>query len=280
MSAISKTGRGCIFCGGSGLTKEHIWPKWIRRNVPRSGITLNKHTITTGYKDGFPIVSPGMQRRPGDLLDQTRRCVCKKCNNGWMSRIEGEAHELLSLFVANHMFWPFESSENRTTVARWAILRSKILEDLYPAKDRPSDKYTSDRIKECIEKRNREYYLGNYRNIRVFASLQLTQRFGLGGFNHLTKSIIDPRTWTLFENNLIVFSMRTLTLMVVTGVQISSHVDSIENTLNYFGFYEIFPNYSGAKVILVTSERELENATDAAFFHNTGPRRKAWEVLA
>jgi hypothetical protein len=23
----------CIFCGGRGLTKEHVWPKWLRRHA-------------------------------------------------------------------------------------------------------------------------------------------------------------------------------------------------------------------------------------------------------
>jgi hypothetical protein len=73
----------CIFCGGRGLTKEHVWPKWLRGALDPS-ITTPRHFYSTS---GF-----GRRRsythRSGSIESRRMRIVCERCNTGWMSRLQ------------------------------------------------------------------------------------------------------------------------------------------------------------------------------------------------
>jgi hypothetical protein len=64
----------CIFCPNSANSKEDMFPKWILRRV----------------KTGEPMVRQ-FEGGPKKLTESQKvrvRCVCKHCNNGWMSQIE------------------------------------------------------------------------------------------------------------------------------------------------------------------------------------------------
>jgi hypothetical protein len=73
--------RGCVFCGDVDLSREHVYPKWLRSYY---GPALRVLSIVQS-PDG------DTRRRPEVPFDITVRCVCKQCNNGWMSRMEDRA---------------------------------------------------------------------------------------------------------------------------------------------------------------------------------------------
>ena len=73
--------RGCVFCGDADLTREHVYGKWLR---PYYGPASQVLSIVQS-PDG------DTRRRPQVPFDITVRCVCRGCNNGWMSRLEGKA---------------------------------------------------------------------------------------------------------------------------------------------------------------------------------------------
>jgi hypothetical protein len=99
--------RDCLFCGGTPLTKEHIWPRWVRDEVagdPASSYELTSQDANSdepGFRERARNVGP----RPG----VTAKLVCgggksnwkplpprtEFCNDGWMSRLEGEARLIL-----------------------------------------------------------------------------------------------------------------------------------------------------------------------------------------
>jgi hypothetical protein len=77
----------CIFCDGLGLTKEHMWANWLRSYIPRE---MEEHRIGSALV--WPTESKEtVERRTGDPHSRKIRCVCRACNNGWMSRLQQDA---------------------------------------------------------------------------------------------------------------------------------------------------------------------------------------------
>jgi len=82
----------CIFCGGGGLTKAHIFPEWLHLlNHEKTQHHLTEvgvfHTFTP------QIRSPALRRtvHQGDSGTRKVRKVCKGCNSGWLGSLETPA---------------------------------------------------------------------------------------------------------------------------------------------------------------------------------------------
>jgi hypothetical protein len=82
----------CVFCGGTGLTKSHIWPDWMDQYLPPRA---EYYVQAIGEVNTF---SPRMRRpqverhtRQGDARARKPRNTCRRCNGGWMSQIESNA---------------------------------------------------------------------------------------------------------------------------------------------------------------------------------------------
>jgi len=79
----------CLLCGMTDgpADEEHVIPKWARRafNMAR--------WVTVHASDG-----PGSAREQigalPDLNITLRDAICRKCNNEWLSRIEGGASRM------------------------------------------------------------------------------------------------------------------------------------------------------------------------------------------
>lgn len=88
---MSKPQRRCIFCDGHPVTKEHMWPDWLRNYIPRtkssfysqSGILFRSSADTK------------TRRHSGDPHSMRVRCVCARCNSGWMSVLQSQAKPIL-----------------------------------------------------------------------------------------------------------------------------------------------------------------------------------------
>jgi hypothetical protein len=74
----------CVFCGRTPVTREHLWPDWLRREA--------------GLREGFEFRieqdADGVQTRDITFttppFTQVARAVCANCNGGWMSEIEAK----------------------------------------------------------------------------------------------------------------------------------------------------------------------------------------------
>jgi hypothetical protein len=86
----------CIFCGGLGLTKEHLWADWLRRYLPRQ---MPRHTTRGAFVHPHLEDQIAIERRSGDFYSRRVRCVCATCNNGWMSRLQSSAKPFLIPFL-------------------------------------------------------------------------------------------------------------------------------------------------------------------------------------
>src|SRR4051794_34926714 len=81
--------RSCVFCGRAPVTKEHVWPDWMRR---REGIREARTHRQVFERHGEIEEDRDWESQP---FKMTVRAVCRECNNGWMGDLEANAKALL-----------------------------------------------------------------------------------------------------------------------------------------------------------------------------------------
>lgn len=90
----------CIFCGGSGLTKEHVWPRWTHKHVVQPKFTNNDYVQTRKLSfGGIDALAYKEKRRQGNALNAQVRVVCLSCNGGWMKQLEESNKEIVEKLV-------------------------------------------------------------------------------------------------------------------------------------------------------------------------------------
>jgi hypothetical protein len=125
----------CIFCGGTPLTGEHLWPRWFSKIVPKvathhHGVRIRQaliahDTVAIGADPEF------LKRRPGDPASRIYRIVCKSCNEGWMGRVETAAIPVMTALIKGEQV--SVQVHGQRTVAVWATLKTIIAEFDDPA---------------------------------------------------------------------------------------------------------------------------------------------------
>jgi hypothetical protein len=91
----------CIFCGGFGMTKEHVLPDWLRAIFPR----LPTDTHTMGVVEWVHLPTVGIaplatrKRGQGQAGSKKVKVVCKGCNIGWLSTMEDVTKPTLERLV-------------------------------------------------------------------------------------------------------------------------------------------------------------------------------------
>ena len=123
-------GRKCIFCGAGNVSKEHFFSSWMHPLLPRKADSENVNGLFT--RRGRDISQPPVIRtRQGPVFTKTIRCVCAKCNNGWMNTIESAARgSLTSLIISEKHILTVDAQR---AVAKWIALKVMVAEH-----DRPS----------------------------------------------------------------------------------------------------------------------------------------------
>lgn len=123
------SGRRCIFCGARVNSREHAIPEWLSK---RMGIR------ELGFHPGHFGEDEGLELRPLIKCEHLKtKQVCKGCNNGWMSELEGWAQARLGLFVEPTLgpedFVQIESlrSEPKQLI-RWLLKTAAIIELALP----------------------------------------------------------------------------------------------------------------------------------------------------
>jgi hypothetical protein len=98
---MPKPPRRCIFCGAFGVTKEHVFPHWLRAIFPR--LPTDTHTFGSLDWIDMPTVGqitiPRQKKGPGQAGSKKVKVVCKDCNNGWLSTMEQSTKPLLERLV-------------------------------------------------------------------------------------------------------------------------------------------------------------------------------------
>jgi hypothetical protein len=115
--------RTCIFCDTS-LTgvraREHAIPQWLQEHL---GIPDEQLLHGVAQSSDNSVVESRSQSTSSFIEGR----VCKSCNNGWMSRLETEAMEILKLLIAGTASLLSISDAERTVVAKWATKTSYVI---------------------------------------------------------------------------------------------------------------------------------------------------------
>lgn len=114
----------CIFCEKSNLTKEHLFPDWLQKFIPRTDKHV-RHLVRRTFRDEATgkensIISRGKLHRPGDAMSQTLRVVCADCNNGWMSRLQILAKPIVIPLITDD--WHKIDRDSQTVLAAWITM--------------------------------------------------------------------------------------------------------------------------------------------------------------
>jgi len=115
-----KRTRACIFCGGTPVTKEHLWPQWVTGTLKRGPRRLRRPVtiqMTTGS-------GPSHEWSCGDDINVTAKRVCRQCNSGWMANLEESALPLLQKMMMGRIV--SLDTHGQTVVARWLALRALV----------------------------------------------------------------------------------------------------------------------------------------------------------
>ena len=126
-SNLKEQGR-CIFCEGYGLTKEHIWPQWSFKYVPKG---LNKkHTRGLVQSSKATSQIRGVQKIKnynGSVSTIQIRVVCGvRCNSGWMSALENKVKPILIPLMLGQPL--VLSIEDQRILSRWFALKAMVAE--------------------------------------------------------------------------------------------------------------------------------------------------------
>jgi hypothetical protein len=115
---------GCIFCGSTPVTKEHLWPDWLRREAE---IGQPFEHLIEDETDGAETRDVTFMTPP---FKQVVKAVCAGCNGGWMSAIEVAAKPiLLDLIYANRRTL---DPDDQRKLATWAFLKACVFDALHP----------------------------------------------------------------------------------------------------------------------------------------------------
>jgi hypothetical protein len=108
--------RQCIFCGGSPVTKEHIFATWLSPLFPAPP-GKKMFADYQNYVKGQP---PAPSKRRHTLnLDMQVKQVCESCNGGWMSDLEVAVMEVLPSICDDSK--KSITQDEQTTLANWAV---------------------------------------------------------------------------------------------------------------------------------------------------------------
>jgi hypothetical protein len=123
---MSKLRKRCIFCGGFGMSREHIWGDWLKHHV---AVNLPKHSMGT-----LIVNAPGTRNvstvhiRAGDPLRSRVRVVCETCNNTWLSAIQEAAKPvLIPMFDGKTCVLGHEKLQRLATLISMATMTAEFL---------------------------------------------------------------------------------------------------------------------------------------------------------
>jgi hypothetical protein len=127
---LAKSQGHCIFCGGTGLSKEHIWSDWLDGLIPRH----DEHGEYWGrmHRDGGSgevewTELPACSARQGSVFQRKVRIVCeRRCNNGWMSCVVDRAKPHVERMILGKSFKL--NRKEQTDLAAWIGVTTVIQE--------------------------------------------------------------------------------------------------------------------------------------------------------
>jgi hypothetical protein len=132
MKRIPNPPRRCIFCGGTPITKEHIFAAWMCDYLDSALIRdgTQHSVVMTGFNEKGKLVAQkpfkGELYRAGDHRSRTLRVVCSRCNSGWMSELQNETKAILIPFLMGE--WPHLTAAHQSILSAWVAMLTMVYE--------------------------------------------------------------------------------------------------------------------------------------------------------
>ena len=105
----------CLFCPNPIDSAEHIWSDWILEDLKLA----TPIRVTVG-RDSTWVKSPTIKVE----------CVCRACNNGWMSRLEESSKLIIHAMINDDPCGLSKRDQNK--LSRWAVLKAMVLDFCNP----------------------------------------------------------------------------------------------------------------------------------------------------
>ena len=124
----SKHVANCVFCGRSGVTKQHMWPDWLKTIIPREGSTSGQMIfhVRMAPMNKAVIIQPDVKERRWHQGAHKIRNVCGQCNSGWMSRLETAAKPHLTSLILGKKCNLDKQAQH--SLAAWIVMTSIMAE--------------------------------------------------------------------------------------------------------------------------------------------------------
>jgi hypothetical protein len=125
--------RRCIFCDGTGMSKEHIWSNWMKDLIPQNdehGEYWGRLQRRRGSEAEW-TEPPQSGARQGCVMQRKIKNVCKTtCNNGWMSRVVERAKPHAERLIRGESFKMDRQAQ--TDLAAWLSITTIMQEFATP----------------------------------------------------------------------------------------------------------------------------------------------------
>lgn len=117
--------RMCVFCGGTPITREHVWPRWARTLWADEGHLPHFQQVV---QDDREDVERAWRR---EACSTTVAAVCQQCNNGWMADLEQCVKPMLDPMLRGH--GRLLHAGGQRTLAAWALKTAMMVEHTHGA---------------------------------------------------------------------------------------------------------------------------------------------------
>src|SRR5262245_35367241 len=88
-AAGQRMARHCLFCGNRGGSREHVIPKWLSE-------VLEATIVEVRHRQAIDATGEVREFTTRNRAEYITKYVCRACNNGWMSSMEGAVKSLLT----------------------------------------------------------------------------------------------------------------------------------------------------------------------------------------
>jgi hypothetical protein len=120
--------RKCLFCQSEELSKEHIFPKWIRPYVVHKVFEGTRFNLHNGENLLNVLKSATTSGKKVSSEGYTTDLVCVTCNNEWLSVLEERAKEILVRDDKIVEVLPDTlSNEQILDLSRWLVIKGLLL---------------------------------------------------------------------------------------------------------------------------------------------------------
>lgn len=113
--------RLCLFCKNGRLTLEHVWARWLTKQLKAELFRVVTQNPSSRENTRF-----------SSEIDMKARAVCKKCNGGWMSALEAKTKRVLGPMISDRSLRMPLLSDQQTLLATWSAKSAMVLEQASP----------------------------------------------------------------------------------------------------------------------------------------------------